>query len=122
MKLALPCRVTQPPDDEPPDCLLCGACCFSDMPHYVAVLGDDHQRLGDLAEELTTWHGTRCFMTMRDGHCAALVVEPASGRFVCSVYEVRPETCRALLHASPECAGERHQKHERTRRALRVCP
>lgn len=90
------------------------------MPQYVAVLGDDYERLGELAEELTAWHGIRCFMRMHEGHCAALVVEPASGRFVCSVYEQRPETCRSLAHGSAECAGERDRKHERTRRALRV--
>lgn len=120
MKLALLWCVTEPPEGDAPDCLFCGACCFSDMPQYVAVRGDDYERLGELAEGITTWHGIRCFMSMRDGHCAALVVEPASGRFVCSVYEQRPETCRSLAHASLECAGERHQKHERTRRALRV--
>lgn len=120
MKLGLLCRVTELPDGDTPDCLLCGACCFSDLPQYVAVLGSDYERLGELAEEVTTWHGIRCFMRMHEGHCAALVVEPHSGRFVCSVYELRPETCRTLARASAECAGERHHKHQRTRRALRV--
>lgn len=112
--------MTHSPEGDPPDCLLCGACCFSQLPEYVRVLGDDYERLGDAAEALTTWHGVRCFMSMRDGHCAALVVEPDTGRFVCSVYEVRPETCRTLARGSAECAGERHQKRERAHRALRV--
>ena len=112
--------MTHPPDGDPPDCLVCGACCFSQLPEYVPVRGDDYERLGDLAEAITTWHGVRCFMSMRDGHCAALVLEPHSGRFVCCAYEVRPETCRDLRRGSPECAGERHQKQVRARRALRV--
>lgn len=112
--------MTEPPEGEAPDCVLCGACCFSQLPEYVPVRGDDHQRLGDAAEALTTWHGVRCFMRMHDGHCAALQIEPATGRFLCSVYELRPDTCRTLARGSAECAGERYQKHERTRRALRV--
>jgi Fe-S-cluster containining protein len=86
----------------------------------VPVRGDDYERLGDAAEALTVWNGVRCFMAMRDDHCAALRLEPESGRYLCSVYEQRPETCRALERGSPECAGERYQKQERARRALRV--
>ena len=103
-----------------PECLSCGAGCFADRPDYVPVRGDDYQRLGDAAESLTTWIGILCFMVMREGHCGALLLVPATGRFVCSVYASRPDTCRTLARASAECAGERHQKQQRAHRALRV--
>jgi hypothetical protein len=103
-----------------PECLSCGACCFADRPDYVPVRGDDYERLGDAAESLTAWVGNRCFMSMRDGRCAALALEPATGRFVCGVYDARPDTCRTLARGSAECAGERHQKQRRARRALTV--
>lgn len=106
--------------NEVPECLACGACCFADLPYYVPVRGDDHLRLGDAAEALTTWRGTRCFMAMRDGHCAALQVDTDAGHFVCSVYPDRPDTCRTLARGSAECAGERHQKYARTRTRLPV--
>ena len=106
-------------DSEPPECLACGACCFSELPTYVRVTGEDHARLGDDAEAWTHFVGNRCYLRMQDGHCAALRVEPA-GRFVCAIYERRPETCRRLERGSPECAAERHEKTARTRLALRV--
>lgn len=103
-----------------PECLACGTCCFSQLATYIRVDGDDHARLGESAEALTTWDGTRCYMAMRDGHCAALVVDTARGTFTCSVYELRPRVCRELDRGSPECAGERATKWERTRGSLRV--
>ncbi|MCA9535278.1 MAG: YkgJ family cysteine cluster protein [Myxococcales bacterium] len=106
------------PTSDPPECLDCGACCFADLPHYVPVRGDDYARLGDAAETLTRWQGTRCFMAMSDGHCAALVIDAGSGRFSCSVYADRPDTCRELERGSSECEGERERKYARTRRRL----
>ncbi len=102
---------------EPPPCLECGACCFSDLPDYVRVDGDDYARLGDDAEAWVSWKGNRCYLRMHEGHCAALQVEPG-GRFVCAIYELRPATCRELERGSPACAGERDAKVGRTRRAL----
>ena len=63
----------------------------------------------DAAETLTRWQGTRCFMAMSDGHCAALVIDAGSGRFSCSVYADRPDTCRELERGS----GVHHARGER---------
>ncbi|HEX2730838.1 MAG TPA: YkgJ family cysteine cluster protein [Polyangiaceae bacterium] len=106
--------------DELPDCTECGACCFSNLPTYVAVTGDDYARLGELAETWADFDGRRAHMCMHDGHCAALRVEaspkPAvSARYLCVIYEQRPETCRTLERGSPMCAAERELKAERAR-------
>jgi Fe-S-cluster containining protein len=95
-----------------PECLACGACCFSRLDTYVRVDGASHTRLGEQAERVTTFIGNRCYMRMEDGHCSALRVE-ASGQFVCSVYAQRPDVCRALARASSECDAERALKAER---------
>lgn len=99
--------------DDPPDCLRCGTCCFSTLDTYVAVTGDDHARLGDRADDLVVFHGTRAYMRMHDGHCAALRIDAARGEFVCTVYEERPATCRELARGSRECAGEIATKGDR---------
>lgn len=95
-----------------PPCLSCGACCFSTLDTYVRVHGDDYERLSDAAEELTTFVGNRCYMRMSDGHCAALTAR-ADGALACSIYERRPEVCRALDRGSPACEAEFMQKAER---------
>lgn len=104
--------------DVVPECLACGTCCFSRLPDYVRVYGSDYERLGERAAALTEFHGNQCFMTMTEGHCAALVLEADTGRFVCSVYALRPETCRTLERASPACRGELYAKGERPQVAL----
>jgi uncharacterized protein len=108
------------PPEETPDCLSCGCCCFSQLADYVRVTGDDFARLGEQAERWVQFDGNRAYMRMEDGHCAALqvvAVRDASGhptsQFVCSVYEQRPETCRALARDSAECRAERHEKRQR---------
>ena len=101
-----------------PACLACGTCCFSTLERYVRVTGDDHARLGARAEELTRFVGNRAYMKMTDGHCAALRIETlamdashashdgADARFVCGVYDERPDVCRDLARGSRECLGE----------------
>jgi len=96
-----------------PACLGCGACCFSQLANYVPVTGADHARIGDRVDELTHFEGNRCYMNMRDGHCAALVIDQQTRQFVCSIYEQRPSTCRDLERGSPACRGEIHEKGER---------
>jgi hypothetical protein len=71
----------------------------------VRVTGDDYERLGSSAPELVHFVGNRAYMRLAQGHCAALRVELA-GRFVCTVYETRPDACRDLERGSPPCAGE----------------
>lgn len=83
--------------------------------------GDDHARLDD--DSLVEWFENQAFMRMTQtegiGHCAALV--PAKdGTFLCSVYERRPQICRDLAEASPQCRGERVTKEGRPRRLLAI--
>jgi Fe-S-cluster containining protein len=99
------------------ECLRCGTCCFSYLETYVRVSGDDYERLGADSETLVQFVGNRAYMRMGDGHCAALHVTPG-GRFECSVYDRRPETCRTLERGSPECLGEIAEKGDRPRAAL----
>lgn len=82
------------------------------------MTGDDHARLGSEAERLVRFIGNRAFMRMSDGHCAALVIDRENGRFVCSVYHARPDTCRTLERGGPACEGELATKSERPRLAL----
>jgi Fe-S-cluster containining protein len=89
----------------PPPCLECGACCFSNLETSIRVTGDDYERLGGAAEDLVDFVGNRAFMRLADGHCAALRIE-RPGRFVCTVYETRPDACRNLERESPQCEGE----------------
>ena len=100
------------------DCLSCGTCCFSDLPNYIRVTGDDHARMGELAENHVVFSGTRAFMVMHEGHCSALVLDADSNQFACSIYALRPNTCRDLAQASSACAGERESKGERPQQAL----
>lgn len=102
------------------DCLTCGTCCFSYLENYVRVTGDDHALLSDHAESLVRFDGNQAFMRMTEGHCAALTIDREKGRFVCSVYALRPETCRDLERGSPACEGELATKSERPLVALRV--
>lgn len=103
--------------DTCPPCLECGTCCFSNLETSVRVTGDDYERLGDLAEDVVHFVGNRAYMRLGDGHCVALRIE-LEGRFVCSVYEKRPDACRDLERASPPCAGERFTKAGRAEARL----
>ena len=104
----------------PPACLSCGSCCFSLLECYVAVTGADHGRLAEQADSLTHFEGNRCYMNMFEGHCAALVLDAANSHFVCSVYELRPATCRDLESGSGACRGEIHAKGERPEALLQL--
>ncbi len=83
------------------------------------VLGDDYSRLGELAESMVRFDGTRAYMRMRDGHCAALEVDVDSGQFVCTAYATRPQICRDLERGGSACRAEREAKAERPLLALR---
>lgn len=107
------------PASTPADCLTCGACCFSKLPTYVRVSGDDWSRLGDSAETVAHFIGTWAYLKMEEGHCAALAVrEGAKGReYFCSIYDRRPQVCRDLARGSPQCEAELEQKAARARAA-----
>ena len=47
-----------------PECMACGACCFSTLPEYVRVFGSDWDRMGDEARALTQFIGNRCYMDL----------------------------------------------------------
>ena len=64
-----------------PQCLACGACCFSTLDTYVRVSGDDHARLGDAGQLLCHFIEHRCYMRLEDGHCAALRCDVAASFF-----------------------------------------
>jgi Fe-S-cluster containining protein len=83
---------------------------------YVRLDGADWGRLGAEAERVAHFIGNRAYMRMNEGHCAALDVRRnASGgrEFFCTVYDERPQVCRALARGSPECDGERALKGAR---------
>lgn len=106
-----------------PACLNCGACCFSGADDYVPVTGDDWSRLGATAERWAVFGNNRAFMRMESGHCAALRLEPASltqpvAKFVCSIYETRPQVCRDLSRGSGECHGEWTLKRDTAAKAV----
>jgi len=100
-----------------PGCTSCGACCFFEEPDYLRVLGVDNERLGERAAELTHSIEDRSYMRLSEGHCIALQIHP-SGRFVCSVYEDRPDVCRSLVRGSGLCRSEVRTKTSRTQAAL----
>lgn len=108
-------------DEQPdvPDCLACGACCFSSLETYVRVSGDDHERMGDRAERVTHFIENRCYMSITDGHCAALSIEPGASPFVCTIYGAHPSICRDLERGSPPCLFEHATKVDRSAAALR---
>jgi Fe-S-cluster containining protein len=102
-----------------PECLECGACCFSELETYVRVTGDDHERMGERAGALVRFVGNRAYLRVENGRCVALRVDATSGTFPCSAYEVRPATCRDLVRGSPACLGEIATKGDRPHRIVR---
>ena len=104
---------------EVPECLACGACCFSRLETFVRVTGHDYERLGERAESLVRFDGFRGYMRMANGHCCALVIDAASGRWMCGAYAARPQVCRDLARSSGECLAELDAKAERPLLALR---
>jgi hypothetical protein len=85
----------------------------------VRVTGHDYERLGERAEILVRFDGFRGYMRMADGHCGALVIDAASGQWMCSAYAARPQVCRDLARSSGECLAELDAKAERPLLALR---
>lgn len=97
-----------------PECVDCGACCFSTLPEYVRVFGVDLDRMDERARSFADFVGQACFMRLDDGHCAALTIDPVQKRFVCAIYPMRPDVCRSLERGSGQCRADRHEKTERT--------
>lgn len=51
----------------------------------------------------------RRYLKMVDGHCSALRTDEP-GRFLCAIYEERPELCRALTPGSSSCLEARARR------------
>jgi Predicted Fe-S-cluster oxidoreductase len=103
-------------DEDSAACLRCGVCCFSWLDTYVRVSGDDWARLGADAERFAHFIGHRAYLRMHDGHCAALearVAADGAREYFCTIYDRRPEVCRALDRGSPQCEAERALKADR---------
>jgi hypothetical protein len=86
---------------------------------YVRVTGDDHWRMGALADRFTHFVENRCYMRTVDGHCAALSIDGRTSEFVCSIYGTHPSICRDLKRGSPQCLFEFSTKAGRSATALR---
>jgi Fe-S-cluster containining protein len=96
--------------DQVPDCISCGACCFSTNPRYVRVTGEDYTRLGEFADSMTQFIENRCYMRIDENRCIALTVDSRTKRYLCALYELRPHVCRSLAPGSPNCLAEIDRK------------
>jgi len=128
----VPCLISVrlPSLGEEYDCTSCGACCYGRR-DYVQVFPHDTVRLGAArtAELVAPAVGespasvgresepTR-FMKMTGGHCVALRTD-VPNRFLCAVYEDRPELCRALEPGSTPCLEARARMKVLSRAAVR---
>lgn len=87
------------------DCQACGACCSysADWPRFSM---ESDETLALIPEKFVSadLSGMRC-----DGQrCMALSGE--IGKFVaCTIYDVRPEVCRACMPGDPECLMAREE-------------
>lgn len=88
----------------PADCRDCSRCCFSTRADYIAIFAFDWDRMTAPARALTT-NGPRGRRHMRfsNGHCEALVPDASGRRLHCSIYEERPDVCRALVRGTGDC-------------------
>jgi Fe-S-cluster containining protein len=97
----------------PANCTECGACCYGDGPKYVRVTGSDYSRLGERAVGVTHFEGNRCYMRLVERRCSALDGSFRERRCSCSLYDSRPEPCRALEHGSAECRAVLERERSR---------
>lgn len=85
------------------------------------VTSEDRTRLGADARELVVFVDGESYMRLDRtgpvGRCAALGIAE-DGRFACTVYERRPEICRAFERGSASCLADRAVKGGRPRRLL----
>ena len=112
----------------PPDCLPCGRCCFSEDESYLQLFGLDVARMLPADERHLRRDVERTFMKLVGGRCSAFVVDaleldspvkltrPAGETrplFGCSIYERRPDVCRALQRGTSSCRFEYERKFDR---------
>ncbi len=95
------------------DCVACGRCCHH-PPSSVSLLEDDEVRFGEERLRRLTVIDPRPphlrFLRNEGGRCLALDVETPEIH-ACSIYEARPDGCRALEPDSPACREARRLGH-----------
>jgi Fe-S-cluster containining protein len=94
----------------PADCRDCGRCCFSEESAYLAVFAFDLARMDERARGFTRVEGDQRYMRLEAGHCSALQLDPVKRRFVCGIYEARPDVCRQLAQGSGACGEQWRDK------------
>lgn len=94
---------------EPAECVSCGACCFSVNHRYAELVPADVERLTPAEQAtLVVAEGRRRFLRVVEGRCVALASQP--GEHLCTIYERRPEVCRAFERGSSGCTFLRAAK------------
>jgi hypothetical protein len=66
----------------------------------------DRERLGAALEQAAHRINGRWYLQMAHGHCRSLRVETDAQnhqRFLCSIYDLRPDACRAFAEDSRAC-------------------
>lgn len=86
-----------------PDCTSCGACCATSSQWPRFTLEDDDQ-IALIPERLVAadLSGMRC----TGARCDALAGDVGKATR-CTIYQIRPDVCRACLPGDPECAFAR---------------
>jgi hypothetical protein len=59
--------------------------------------------LGERAASATRFLGNRCYLRLVERRCNALAGSFGERRCSCTLYNSRPEACRALVRGSAEC-------------------
>jgi Fe-S-cluster containining protein len=84
-------------------CTSCGACCFTANPEYIQLWSVDRDRLAGRLDEVAHEINGHWFLKMTAGHCDSLTVDRARGLYLCSIYDQRPDACRAFAEDSAAC-------------------
>ena len=88
---------------EEPDCTACGACCIG---LSVILSASDEARLAAdevLALTRIDSEGRWRSMKQRSGGACSALFRDAAGRFLCSIYDRRPDACREFEGGSRRC-------------------
>ncbi len=101
-----------------PECIECGACCFSPVAHYIRLWAVDLERMGPFREKFSEPVGGAVYLRMSEGHCAALMLDSKERTFKCAMYEVRPDACRVFERGGGQCRSDRSEKRGRAEDAL----
>ena len=97
-----------------PDCKTCGACCREAAGDGCILISDNDivrwRRLDreDLVAGLVPGHfGEQAFAATAQGHCVHLGT--AESPHLCSIYDIRGETCHRLQPGSRQCMSFRQE-------------